>query len=285
MDEPLKGKKALITAASYGSLGYSCACELARLGADVAIVSSDEERVERAAGYIGRQYGVESVGILADMTNMEQLCSIPGRVKGAFNGANLDILVISTPHPPVVSRDESTDKQWEQGYNCCLRPVEVLSDYFLDEVKNLTFISSPFGIWHNPDSVIQSAYKGAVNKLAACIDKGYKDVNVNVVCPGYYDTELTRRLADEEARKKGGSASRDTVYDEWAKKSPINKVGDPVEIGSLVGKLAASDITGKAIVSNWIIGKHDAHAEHFEPYKAVPYAQSIDLSEMYSFSL
>ena len=49
MDFGLKGKRALVMAASRG-LGYACARALAREGCDLVICSRDEAEIEAAAG-------------------------------------------------------------------------------------------------------------------------------------------------------------------------------------------------------------------------------------------
>ena len=63
----LRGHLGLVTGASSG-LGVECAHALALAGADVVLVARRNDRVTRIADELAKQYGVQAIGIGADVT-------------------------------------------------------------------------------------------------------------------------------------------------------------------------------------------------------------------------
>ncbi len=108
MDLGLKGKKALITGASYG-LGYACAETLAEEGVSVAISSRNEAKIKEAAAQLADQTGVDALGIIADLTSEEDLQRVFKEAQ-EFLG-NIDILIVSTGHPPTYPFSKATDEK------------------------------------------------------------------------------------------------------------------------------------------------------------------------------
>ena len=70
MDYKIKGKTALVTAASRG-LGRGCAHQLAAQGCRVAICARDGEKSKEAADRIASQTGAEVLGFEADVARPE----------------------------------------------------------------------------------------------------------------------------------------------------------------------------------------------------------------------
>src|SRR6266496_4637374 len=89
MDLGLKGKVALVTAASRG-LGFAVARELAQEGARLAICSRSHDAIESAADSIRKQTSAEVLGITADVTDAAQITRIVAETTGKYGA--LDIL-------------------------------------------------------------------------------------------------------------------------------------------------------------------------------------------------
>ena len=89
MDLGLKGKKAIVTGGSLG-IGKAIARELAREGADVAVVSRTKDVLEAAAGEIAAETGRRVIAIPADVTSQRP----GGRHGGPGGGA-----ARRAPHP------------------------------------------------------------------------------------------------------------------------------------------------------------------------------------------
>jgi 3-oxoacyl-[acyl-carrier protein] reductase len=96
MDLGLRGKRALIIAASQG-LGRAAAEALAAEGVDLVISSSNAERSRNAADAIAQAHGTKAVAIVADMfapASMDQLFARAVEALGA-----IDILFLNHPGP------------------------------------------------------------------------------------------------------------------------------------------------------------------------------------------
>src|SRR5205823_12320881 len=72
MDLGLRGKHAIVTGGSLG-IGKAIARELAREGADVAIVARTKDRLEAAAEELSGETGRRIIPLAADVTGREQV--------------------------------------------------------------------------------------------------------------------------------------------------------------------------------------------------------------------
>jgi 3-oxoacyl-[acyl-carrier protein] reductase len=252
MDLQLQGKRALVTGASYG-LGYACAKALAEEGVSIAICSRDEEKVKGAASQISEQTRMKTVGISADLTKEDDLKRVFTDAEKFLGG--IDILVVSTGHPPTYPFSQATDEQWKLGEELVLRPPIVLSRLVLPAMKQqkygrIIFIGSIFGLEAESSSVVQSTLRTGLNAMAKCIatEVAEEGVTVNVICPGYFETPLVENLALQYANAQ--KTTRAKVLEDWKKYSPVKRFGKPEDLGALVAFLSSSKaefITGTTV--------------------------------------
>lgn len=252
MDLQLQGKRALVTGASYG-LGYACAKALAEEGVSIAICSRDEEKVTGAASQISEQTRMKTVGISADLTKEDDLKRVFTDAEKFLGG--IDILVVSTGHPPTYPFSQATDEQWKLGEDLVLRPPIVLSRLVLPAMKQqkygrIIFIGSIFGLEAESSSVVQSTLRTGLNAMAKCIatEVAEEGVTVNVICPGYFETPLVENLALQYANAQ--KTTRAEVLEDWKKYSPVKRFGKPEDLGALVAFLSSSKaefITGTTV--------------------------------------
>jgi len=252
VDLQLHGKNAIVTGASYG-LGHACANALAMEGANVAICSRDLEKIQTAAAEISSSCGVKAVGIEADLTVENDLLRLVDEAQEALG--DIDILVLSTGHPPTYPFSAATDEHWKQGLDLLLRPAILLPRLLLSKMQSkkfgrIIFLGSIFGLEPEKSSVVQSTLRTGLNALAKCIatEVAPDGVTVNVICPGYFDTPLVQNLAQQYADSQ--KVSRETVLQDWADYSPMKKFGKPEDLGALVTFLAsprAEFITGTTV--------------------------------------
>ena len=241
MELRLSGKKALVTGASYG-LGYASAETLASEGVDLVICSRDEQRITKAAESMATQYSVKVQGVSADLTDAGDLKRLSDTAEDVLD--HVDILVLSTGHPPTYPFSAATDAQWQLGHDLILQPAISLCKRFLDGMKTrgygrIIFIGSIFGLEAEVSSVIQSTYRAGLNGLMKCIslENAAYGVTANVICPGYFDTPLVRNLAGQYADQEKKTV--DEVLDDWRTFSPTNSFGKPEDLGALVSFLAS----------------------------------------------
>jgi 3-oxoacyl-[acyl-carrier protein] reductase len=252
MDLCLNGKAALVTCASYG-LGFSCAKALSHEGAIVAICSRDRGHINSAKEKIYSITGNKVVGIVADVTKKSDLNQLVDEAQASIG--NINILVVSTGHPPAYPFSAATDEHWEKGIDLILRPAITLTRLLINGMREkdygrIIYIGSIFGLEPEKTSVIQSTLRTGLNALAKCIasEAAPHQITVNVICPGYFDTPLVRKLAKQYADQNDTTV--EDVLISWRKTAPVDRFGEPDDLGALVAFLASpygKFITGTTI--------------------------------------
>lgn len=252
MELDLRGKRALVTGASYG-LGYFCAQALAAEGVSVVLCSRDAERSHAAAASITEQTQGSVLGVPADLRNEADIESLVSTARNALGG--IDILVLSTGHPPTVPFSRATDELWLEGQKIILQPVIRLTSLLLPSMREqgfgrLLYIGSIFGLEPEQSSVIQSTFRTGLNAFAKCVatEAAADGVTANVLCPGYIETPLVIHLAAKYAKQKG--VSTEAVIEEWKNFAPVRSFGKPEDFGAFVTFLAsprAAFITGTTL--------------------------------------
>src|SRR2546427_5353883 len=109
MDLGLKGKVALVTAASKG-MGRACAQGLAAEGARVAMCARNEGELKAAADELRAKTKADVLAVRADVTKAAEVTALVGQVKQAFGDP--DILIANCGGPPRGFFDEFTDQAW-----------------------------------------------------------------------------------------------------------------------------------------------------------------------------
>lgn len=241
MELRLAGKAALVTGASYG-LGYACAKELSREGVTVVICSREKERVEVAAADISKETGNRVVAVSADLTKEGDLVRLLEEAHAAVG--SIDILVLSTGHPPTYPFSRATDEHWEQGISLILQPAIKLTRALLPQMRQrqygrLIFIGSIFGLEPEQSSVVQSTLRAGLNSFSKCIgtEAAADGVTSNVICPGYFDTPLVASLAAKYAEEAGVPVAQ--ILNDWRSFAPSKKFGRPEDLGAFVSFLAS----------------------------------------------
>src|SRR5262245_65912445 len=107
MDLGLRGKVALVTAASKG-MGRACALGFATEGAKVAMCARTEADVQAAAAAVRTKTGAEVLAMAADVTKADDVKRLVTRTKEAFGA--IDVLVANCGGPPRGGIDEMTDQ-------------------------------------------------------------------------------------------------------------------------------------------------------------------------------
>ncbi|MFT4198505.1 MAG: 3-oxoacyl-ACP reductase FabG [Pseudoxanthomonas sp.] len=238
---PLQGEIALVTGASRG-IGAAIADELAAQGATVVGTATSDA-------------GSAAIGArLADKGGH-------GRTLDVTDGAAVDALVeaIAKQFGPVsilvnnagITRDNlllrMKDEDWQAILDTNLTSVYRASKAAMRGMMKarkgrIVNIASVIGLTGNPGQANYAAAKAGIIAFSKSLAReiGSRGVTVNVVAPGFIDTDMTRALPEE---------ARNAMLGQIA----LGRFGEPADIARAVAFLAgpsAAYITGETLHVN-----------------------------------
>lgn len=248
MDMGIRGKAALVTAASKG-MGKATAMGLAAEGVRVLMCARTAADIKAAADEVRTKTGVEVVDMTADVTKKEDVERLVKRAEEAFGG--VDILVANSGGPPRGDLEEMTDEQWYGAFEVATLSVVRLIRGVLPSMKRkrwgrILSIQSVSVKQPVPGLLLSNAVRPGVAGMFKTLseDLGKHNITINVVCPGKI---LTDRLL-------GGARQAGLPRDEFLQKAgldiPLGRVGTAEEFANVMVFLAserASYVTGVAM--------------------------------------
>ena len=248
MDMGIRGKAALVTAASKG-MGKATALALASEGVRVLMCARTAADIKAAAEEVRAKTGVEVVEVTADVTKKEDIERLVKRAEEAFGG--VDILVANSGGPPRGNLEEMTDEQWYGAFEVATLSVVRLIRGVLPSMKQkrwgrILTIQSVSVKQPVPGLLLSNAVRPGVAGMFKTLseDLGKHNITLNVVCPGKI---LTDRLL-------GGAKQAGLPTEEFVKRAgadvPLGRVGTPEEFANVMVFLAserASYVTGVAL--------------------------------------
>jgi len=248
MDLGLKGKSALVAAASKG-IGRACAMGLASEGVRIAICARTERDIEAAAEEIRGRTGAEVLAAACDVTRPADVERFVSRTIERFG--QVDILVANAGGPARGHFDEASDEQWAQAFELSLMSVVRLIRAVVPSMRRrrwgrIIAVQSSSVKQPIPGLLLSNAMRPAAAGLlkTLSVELGHDNILLNTVCPGRIMTE--RFLA---GHTPAGTSVEEYVATEAAQ-VPLGRIGTPEEFANLVVFLAserASYITGTAI--------------------------------------
>lgn len=228
----LKGKTALITG-GYSGIGLEIAQTYAEAGADVALVARNLSKCQTAAKKIADEYGVKAIGKSMDVHDSKAVNAVVQEVVDEFG--KIDILVnsagVSGSEKPVL---EMTDEDLDDVMNVDFRGTFLVSraaakEMIKHQTGKIINIASLAGKIATPRMSGYCAGKAAVIHLTRvmALELMQYDIQVNVLCPGYFLTEFNRDFFESEVGKRV-----------IKRNIPINRVGNLEELQSTALYLA-----------------------------------------------
>ncbi len=252
MDLGLKGKVALVTAASKG-LGKASALALAQEGAKLAICARSDA-LDVTAVEIQNKTGVDVLAIRGDVT---QQSDIDRAVTGALNKfGQIDILVINAGGPPPGQFLSLNAETWEtavqltlmSAVRLCYAVVPHMVERGRGSIVAIESISVKQPVANLLlSNAIRMAVIGMLKTMAN--ELGPKGIRINSVNPVWTYTDRVKQLLTSRANANGT-----TIEEEAAKVTggiPLGRMGTVEEFGRTVAWLAspaASFIHGSAIM-------------------------------------
>jgi 3-oxoacyl-[acyl-carrier protein] reductase len=256
LDLGLKGKVALVLASSRG-LGYACAKEFYREGANVVTCSRTEQDLRDAKHRI---YESESVNdeneiyyVVADIMDEAQIEKVVRETMEKFG--KIDILVHNAGGPPSGPVKSISKEQWENSIDLNLRSfiriaylvLPIMQEQGSGRIIAITSVSVKQPL---ENLVLSNTTRLGVVGFAKTLanEYGKDNILVNVVCSGPTLTDRMRTLISDTVERTG--KSEEEVKKSWTDEIPMGRLGRPSELADLVvflGSERASYINGAVI--------------------------------------
>ncbi len=239
----LEGKTALVTGASRG-IGRAIALDLAKKGAYVLGTATTLEGVA-SISELFKQESVSGEGVLLnvlDQSNVDDLMT-----KLSDDNKSPSILVnnagITADNLMLRMDDDEWYRVIETNLNSVYRLIKAcLKPMFRSRWGRIINIGSVVGSSGNAGQANYTAAKAGVVGLSKSLaqEMGSRGITVNVVAPGFIQTDMTAALPD-------------MVRDEMLKRIPMKRMGkveDVAEVVSFLASDSANYITGETIHVN-----------------------------------
>ncbi|MFZ5617633.1 MAG: SDR family NAD(P)-dependent oxidoreductase [Pseudomonadota bacterium] len=233
----LTGKHVFITGGGTG-IGFAAAKALAARGAKLTLAARNFARVEEAASKL------EAHPVSLDVANETSVTAAFDAARARFGG--VDILVNNagiTPSAPLHNMDLA---MWNEaiainltGAFLCSRVA--LADMYANQWGRIVNVASIAGLKGGPYISAYCASKhGMIGMTRALAHEAAKrGVTVNAVCPGYVETDIVARAAQNIASKTklSGDEARAALY----AGNPQSRLIKPEEVASAISWLCSED--------------------------------------------
>ncbi len=237
----LEGKKALVFG-STGGIGKAIVESLLKENAHVVVNSRNLDRVQATVAELQTKFATKNVfGITADIGQKNEAAKVLREAQKLLSG--LDVLVVNTGGPAKGSFEEISTEQWLFDFqNLWISFVDAAKGA-LPEMKKkkhgrIILVTSLAAKEPLKNLTTSNGLRAGLSGLCKSLSNEVASfgITVNVVLPGYTDTDRLKEL----------KLSEDTVRT----LVPMGRLGHPSELADLVTFLAsdrASYITGQCI--------------------------------------
>jgi len=239
----MQGKIALVTGASRG-LGQAIAQQLGSQGATVIGTATSQGGAEAIQAKFD-EAGISGHGKVLNVTEGDSVTALIKELAAGVGSPQILINNAGITRDTLMMRMKIAD--WQAVIDTNLTSVFRVSQACLKGMMKARWgrivnISSVVGLSGNPGQVNYSAAKAGLLGFSKSMARevASRGITVNLVAPGFIDTDMTRGLSD---------AQRDALLGNV----PAGRLGDPADIAAAVGFLVseqASYITGETINVN-----------------------------------
>jgi 3-oxoacyl-[acyl-carrier protein] reductase len=238
---PLSGEIALVTGASRG-IGAAIADELAAQGATVIGTATSESG---AAAIGARMAANGGHGRVLNVTEPGAIEALVDAITKEFGGISILVNNAGITRDNLLMRMK--DEDWQAILDTNLTSVyrsskAVMRSMMKARKGRIINIASVIGVTGNAGQANYAAAKAGIIAFSKSLAKeiGSRGVTVNVVAPGFIDTDMTRDLPEDAKNAMLGQIA-------------LGRLGEPADIARAVAFLAgpsAAYITGETLHVN-----------------------------------
>ena len=239
----LENEIAFVSGASRG-IGKEIALALGSQGAIVIGTATSENGAENISNYL-KENDIKGKGMVMNVTDQSSITDTVKAITEEFSAPTILINNAGITRDNLVMRMK--DAEWDDIMNTNLSSIFKVSKACLRGMMKakkgrIISIASVVGVTGNAGQANYSAAKAGVIGFSKSLARevGSRGITVNVVAPGFIDTDMTKALPE---------AQRDALLGQIS----LGRLGDAAEIAHAVSFLAspgAGYITGETIHVN-----------------------------------
>ncbi|HLU62411.1 MAG TPA: 3-oxoacyl-ACP reductase FabG [Gammaproteobacteria bacterium] len=239
----LQNELAIVTGASRG-IGRAIAIALGKAGAKVIGTATSESGAEGISRMF-QDEGIDGAGRVLNVSVKESIDSFLDAVNKEFGAPTILVNNAGITRDNLLMRMK--DEEWEDVLNTNLSSIFHLSKGVMRGMMKakkgrIINIASVVGLIGNPGQANYCAAKAGIIGFTKSMAReiGSRGITVNVVAPGFIETDMTRDLPE---------ANREAMLAQV----PLGRLGQPEDIAQAVLFLAspgAAYITGETINVN-----------------------------------
>lgn len=177
----------------------------------------------------------------ADVSKREEVKKLVGFTLQKFE--NIDILINNAGIAKIQLFTETTDEDWNEMMNTNLNSVfyatqEVVPNMIHNKSGLIINISSIWGMVGSSCEVSYSVAKAGIDGMTKALAKelGPSHIRVNSIAPGCIETDIHGKLDD-------------AIKEELKKETPLERIGQPIDIYRCVKWLIEDEFTTGQVIS------------------------------------
>lgn len=243
MDISLDNEVALVTGATRG-IGRAIALALGRQGAVVVGTATSDKGADQIDAYL-KENQITGGGRVLDVTDPASVETVVKTTSGELGAPSILVNNAGVTRDNILMRMK--DEEWESILETNLSSVFRLSKACLRGMMKarkgrIVNIASVVGMTGNPGQANYAAAKAGILGFSKSLARevASRGITVNVVAPGFIDTDMTRALPQDQR-------------EELLRQIPLGQLGKPEDVAAAVAFLAspaAGYITGETLHVN-----------------------------------
>ncbi len=248
----LQDKVIIVTGSAGAGIGQTSARRFAEEGANVVVSDTHEKRTKEASEMIRDDFGVESIGVLCDVTNQEHVDNLVaatlekfGRIDGLMNNAGINVLNECV---------DITDEQWDLVFDVCIKGTfrcvrAVLPAMIKQESGSIVSLSSTAGLEGAPNQCHYAAAKAGVVAFSKSVgnEVAKHGIRLNAIAPGLIMNPFLERIYPKEQ------------LEGYLETIPLPRKGEPKDIANTALFLMSDEgyyLTGQTLCvsgGSWMV--------------------------------